>query len=168
MSVELFIVYRPDEVIVVNTEALFFNLESNLSWGENSPLPPGLRYFELDDMRHKIFTQFGDPFQPGIGVDDLIYPNLTNILQLGSNPESILLPKDSQGNIRTNLKPLPADAWYRLPDYYADFTYWTGEVLDPLNWQDDYWDGLDRGGVPRVDRAGMAAYLEEHPAARFG
>jgi hypothetical protein len=54
------------------------------------------------------------------------------------------MPHDSLGNIRYNYKLTPVDVFYHLTEEFNNDSYWTGEVKDPLNWQDAYWDGLDR------------------------
>jgi hypothetical protein len=157
-DVGLHIVYKPDETVVAADG-------TNSDWNENSPLPPGMRYIELQDMEWIVFTQFGLPL-PGTRVSDSDEPDIFATIPSGVRPPdlyTIILPRDSQGNIRHNVKPLPPRAWSHLPEVYADYSYWTGEVRDPVSWvsQDPYWQ--ERG----FTKAGIETFLASHPAARF-
>jgi hypothetical protein len=136
-------------------------------WDQNSPLPPGVRYWELQDLLGQMQQGIGAlPIAPGspapVGVDVPGFLSITLHVPLGDI--EILLPHDSLGNLRTNVKPLPGEAWWHLAEVYMDDTLWTGEVLDPLEWveHDSYWQS--RG----ITADTLAAFLDAHPGARLG
>jgi hypothetical protein len=150
--------------IIVRPGNGFFAGSSPGIWNENSPLPPCTRYIELADLYVPLAATFLD------------YPQPQNVSFFGLDDSS--LPHDSQGNVRRNavasgvdvsgfnfvpLSDLPSstDIAAELETAYGDDSLWTGEVADPVNWPDDYWDAL------LIDRAAMAAYLEAHPACRI-
>lgn len=168
--------YNGTSTIIVRGDVDFLTLELVNGWTQNSPLPPGMRYLELNDLLGEKFAFFHGPSQlAGYPISAFEPPPFTDINDPFTDyntflPHAGFISEAEQGVIRTNPKPLPSTAWYNLAEVRADDTYWTGEVFDPINWKDDYWDGLDRdptGNSPRVDRELMAAWLEAHPGAIF-
>lgn len=182
--------YDFTSTIITRADATFLNLDLDLSWSENSPLPPGVRYYDLEVRANENFrASFFDPIPAGSDMPagkNIGMILAANGLTLSAYRAKLVrssadidpftdydsyLPHDSLGNIRANtVKPTPNDVFYKLTEEFQDDSYWTGEVKDPVNWKDDYWDGLDRdasGGNPRVDRAGMKTWLTAHPKAKF-
>lgn len=150
--------------IIVRAGLDFFGGAPGGLWDENSPLPPGVRYIELAEVYVNLASAYID------------YPAPQNVYFFGLGDNC--LPLDSMGNIRRNAKPSGVDvSGYNLitldhlpsatavaaslAAIYSDDSMWTGEVADPVNWQDDWWDALF------IDREAMAAYLEAHPACRI-
>jgi hypothetical protein len=173
--------YTPEHTVVVAASANitadggFIDLDSIGSWIENSPLPPGMRYLELNDILGDIFAASHGSLV-GKNIGDFFPPIYTIIADPFTDYDSFLphagfVSPLSPGTIRTNIKALPGSAWFNLYEIYStDFSYWTGELsgVDPLTWQDDFWDGLDRdptGNTPRVDRKKMKDWLLAHPDA---
>jgi hypothetical protein len=159
------IFYHPEET-VVGDAGLYFDIGSRALWDENSPLPPGVRYIELQDMEWIVFTQFGLPL-PGTRLSDAAEPDIFATIPSGEKPPdlyTIILPRNHEGDIKHNVVPLPGGAWSHLPEVYADYSYWTGEVTDPVSWAgiDDYWKY--RGITPAL----VQTFLDNHPAAALG
>ncbi len=171
-------------VVVRNGTDSFLNIDSGSSseWDQNSPIPPGMRYVELTDVIFPIYNSA--PIGPGSNLEIRLrnlgistveeYYGLLLQLAAGNDPTftdyDLFLPHDSLGHIRQNILTLPIDAFYHLSDFYNQDKYWTGECDDPLNWEDSWWLGLDidpSGNTPRVDKAGLATYLQAHPNAQL-
>ncbi len=151
-------------VIIIRPGGYFSGGTSFLVWNENSPLPPCARYTELADM----YALLADGWNT--------IPDLTRQYVFGYN--DTVLPKDSAGNIRRNLIPCGVDVSginfrtldsivsapsvkAQLDAIYSSDSMWTGEVVDPVIWQDDYWDAL------LIDREAMQIYLDAHPGCRL-
>jgi hypothetical protein len=128
------------------------------SWWNNSPLPPGSRWAEMNDIR-----------AANTGGLDLAAGNLISLVTLASlygvpvAQLNDLLPQDTDGNVKQNFKPLPGNKWGGDPVIQADDTYWTGTVRDPAHWSDSWWDGTNHN----VDKDLMETWLTANPGARF-
>lgn len=170
-------VFDQGETIVGHPDVDFLFPDFGLAWGDNSPLPPGLRYVELEDVAAEAFGIFLGSVDflslEGKTRDDFGRPPYSGNYNdpYPDSQSNTFLPKDVNGNVRKNILKLPDGAWFYLSQFYSlHDEYWTGEVADPLNWQDTYWDGLDRdptGKHPRVYRPGMAEWLKAHPKAQL-
>lgn len=153
-----------DNAVLVRVGIDFANATSFHLWDENSPLPPGIRYVELADIYAEL------------AVDWYTFPNLNKVTIL--NLDESILPVDSFGNIRRNLKPCGVDVSSfngqtldtipsapsiaaELAAIYSDDTMWTGEVVDPVIWQDDWWDHLF------INHDRMQIYLDAHSGCRL-
>lgn len=176
---------RYSVVIVRDGTGSFLNLDALTPgiWDENSPLPPGVRYYELSSVDPPAQLQAGESVAlrlsiAGYSTADDFLTGWIQTTKFNGDPNyhdyDALLPHDSKGRIRRNFLPFPAEAIFHIQDFRSDDTkmdkYWTGECDDPLNWEDAWWQGLDydpSGNTPRVNKEGLATYLQSHPNAQL-
>lgn len=154
-----FPVFRPGgvtnygPVIIYRTDATFITRLN--SWWNNSPLPPGMRYAEMNDVL-AWNTLGGSPLISQADLATLYGFPLANI-------HSVVDVQDLDGNTKINTKPLPAGMWATHSALLADDTYWTGTCRNPEDWIDSWWYGNNHN----VDKTAMKTWLNAHPGARF-
>lgn len=128
------------------------------TWDSNSPLPPGVRWAEMNDIRY--WNTNGERLALGEIITeqelaDLYYMPVEDINQL--------LPQDLEGRPKVNVRPLPGELWSIHPTIFNNGAYWTGQVRNPVDWNDAYWYGASKA----VDKTLLEAYLNTHPGSRF-
>jgi hypothetical protein len=128
------------------------------TWYNNSPLPPGARWGELNDVRYANTSGALRSLGQLISLADL-----ASLYGLTIGTLSQLLPQDQDGNVKVNYKPLTGVGYALHPEIQADDSYWTGTVRNPLDWTDAWWDGSNHN----VDKTLMATWLTAHPGAKF-
>jgi hypothetical protein len=144
-------------VISQDTAPNGVGIDRFFGWVSNSALPPGYRFWEINDWRYWNTS--------GLATSLVSEDYLIDVYHLNFIEE--LLPIGPEGEISRNARPLTdapfATSYAISPAILADDSYWSGTAKNPLEWVevDEYWQSIG------ITKESLQAYFDEHPGAKL-